>query len=126
MCLRQSMMPQECKETQPIKVFRPTRILTADNAIGLKQWAKAEISQGASVLLIDFSQVSFMDSSGLGALVSINQMVQLSGSQIRICSLHGQARMLFEMTNLHHCFHTYPDRASAEATLPEALHHEQN
>ncbi|NEQ95725.1 MAG: STAS domain-containing protein [Cyanothece sp. SIO2G6] len=111
------MIPQECKNTPQSKVFCPTRILTAGNAIELRDWAKAAINQGTTVLLIDFSQVSFMDSSGLGALISINQMVKLSGGQIRICSLHGQARMLFEMTNLHNCFHIYPDRQAADVAL---------
>ncbi|MGK7891016.1 MAG: STAS domain-containing protein [Leptolyngbyaceae cyanobacterium] len=111
------MMPQECQESLQPQVFHPTRILTAGNAIALRDWAKTAINQGTSILLIDFSHVSFMDSSGLGALMSINQMVQISGGQIRICSLQGQARMLFEMTSLHHCFCVYPDVESAQAAL---------
>lgn len=105
------------EDTVPVNVFRPTRILTADNAIGLRDWAKDAVSSGVSVLLIDCSQVSFMDSSGLGALVSINQMVQQSGGQLKICALQGQARMLFEMTNLHQYFHIYPDQQAAQQSL---------
>ena len=108
------MMPENCEHASPLKVFQPTRILTADNAIGLRDWAKDAIASGTSVLLVDCSQISFMDSSGLGSLVSLNKMVQQSGCQLRICSLQGQARMLFEMTNLHNFFHIYPDRSTAQ------------
>ncbi|MEM9215790.1 MAG: STAS domain-containing protein [Cyanobacteria bacterium P01_F01_bin.150] len=109
------MMLEKSEYAGFLQVFQPTRILTADNAIGLRDWAKDAIASGTSILLVDCSQVSFMDSSGLGSLVSLNQMVQQAGSQLRICSLQGQARMLFEMTNLHNFFHIYPDRNTAQA-----------
>ena len=107
-------MLEQAEQVSPVQVFQPTRILTADNAIGLRDWAKDAISSGTSILLVDCSQVSFMDSSGLGALVSLNQMVQQAGGQLRICSLQGQARMVFEMTNLHNFLHIYPDRGTAQ------------
>lgn len=112
-------MGEKEKPANPVQIFQPTRILTADNAIGLRDWARDAITSGTSVLLVDCSQVSFMDSSGLGALVSINKMVHQAGSQLRICSLQGQARMLFEMTNLHHFFNIYPDRPSAQDKVLE-------
>ena len=108
------MMLEKCECTSPLEVFQPTRILTADNAIGLRDWAKDAIASGTSILLVDCSQISFMDSSGLGSLVSLNKMVQQAGCQLRICSLQGQARMLFEMTNLHNFFQIYPDRSTAQ------------
>ena len=120
MFLRMDVMGEKEKPANPVQIFQPTRILTADNAIGLRDWARDAISSGTSVLLIDCSHVSFMDSSGLGALVSINKMVHQAGSQLRICSLQGQARMLFEMTNLHHFFNIYPDRPSAQSKILES------
>ena len=108
------MMQEKGEHVSLLQVFQPTRILTADNAIGLRDWAKDAIASGTSILLVDFSQVSFMDSSGLGSLVSLNKIVQQAGCQLRICSLQGQARMLFEMTNLYSFFHIYPDRNTAQ------------
>lgn len=122
MFLRLGMMREKCECDSSLQVFQPTRILTADNAIGLRDWAKDAIATGTSILVVDCSQISFMDSSGLGALVSLNKMVQQAGGQLRICALQGQARMLFEMTNLHNFFHIYPDRNTAQQLSDSQVH----
>ena len=105
------------KSKKSVQIFQPTRILTAHNAIDLRDWAKDIVLQRGSILIVDFSHVSFMDSSGLGALVSINQLVKQAGCELRICALHGQARMLLEMTNLDNWFYIYPEDVSVQDAL---------
>ena len=55
---------------------------------------------GADVVLIDFKDVTFMDSSGLGAVVLAIKTVQSAGSQIYVCALNNQVKMLFELAGL--------------------------
>jgi anti-sigma B factor antagonist len=88
-------------------IFQPNRILSAGNANDLVDWTKQTLETGVTVLLIDFCQVMFMDSSGLGTLVSALKMVQKEGGRLALCSLSGQALMLFEMAGMEKLFETY-------------------
>ncbi|MEB3358163.1 MAG: STAS domain-containing protein [Synechococcales bacterium] len=110
-------MVHNAQNSPKVKVFRLTRILTAVNAIALRDWAKDCIADNVDILLIDFQDVSLMDSSGLGALVAIHRLAKETASRLVLCSLRGQARMLLEMTHMGEFFETYPDKAAFEATL---------
>jgi anti-sigma B factor antagonist len=88
-------------------IFQPHRILSAGNATDLVDWTKQALETGTNVLLIDFCQVMFMDSSGLGTLVSALKLVQKAGGRLALCSLNGQALMLFEMAGMEKLFETY-------------------
>jgi anti-sigma B factor antagonist len=102
-----------------IHVFEPDRILSAMSATELLVWITQKLESGIQFLLIDLHKVSFMDSSGLGALVSAVQKVQQSGGTLAICSLNGQARMLFELSNLDQFFQIYANRTEFEQALME-------
>ena len=55
-------------------------------------------------LLIDFSRTGYIDSSGLGALVSISKRVREAGGELRLSGLNEDLRSLFELTKLDTLF----------------------
>ena len=69
-----------------------------------------EGAKQASMVLVDFSQVTFMDSSGLGALVLARKEVRNAGSQLYLCSLNHQLQMLFELTSMDQIFDIFSDQ----------------
>lgn len=62
------------------------------------------------VILIDFKNVTFMDSSGLGALVLALKTVRASGSQLFVCSINEQIRILFELTSMDRVFEIFENQ----------------
>lgn len=98
-------------------IFQPKRLLSAGNAGELVAWAKQALETGADVLLIDFCQVMFMDSSGLGTLISALKLVQKAEGRLVICSLGGQALMLFEMAGMEKLFETYSNLDEFKSAL---------
>lgn len=64
-------------------------------------------------IVLDVSQVGFIDSSGLGALVRLAAKARAKGGDIKLCGLHPQARKALEMTNLISVFETYDSIAEA-------------
>lgn len=98
-----------------VNVFQPTRILTSINAVDVQEWARECLDTQEKILLIDLRNVSFMDSSGLGALLSIQKMVKSSGGELALCNLQGQARMLFEMTTTNGLFSIYENQSEFES-----------
>ncbi|MDG3439576.1 STAS domain-containing protein [Nitrospirillum amazonense] len=72
-----------------------------------------ELSPGP--VLIDMTGVSFIDSSGLGALISIVKHLKLPGRP-GICGLQPSVKTMFSLTRMDRVFAIYPDVATALAT----------
>jgi anti-sigma B factor antagonist len=64
-------------------------------------------------LVIDMEGVDFIDSSGLGSLVSSLRTVNKLGGDIKISALQSQVRSVFELTRLHRIFGIYDDSTAA-------------
>jgi anti-sigma B factor antagonist len=62
----------------------------------------------------------FMDSSGLGTLVSALKLVQKAEGRLALCSLSGQALMLFEMAGMEKMFETYSNLDDFKNALSSA------
>jgi len=93
-----------------VKIIQPSGILDSTNATSFRQQIISLIEEGADIVLIDFKDVIFMDSSGLGALVLALKTVRSTGSKLLICSINEQVKMLFELTSMDRVFEIYPNR----------------
>jgi anti-sigma B factor antagonist len=78
--------------------------LIVANRQDLKQVIQDALDGGARKLLIDFGPTAYIDSSGLGALVSINKKVREQGGELRLAGLNEDLRSLFELTKLDTLF----------------------
>ena len=54
--------------------------------------------------MLDFTPTAYIDSSGLGALVSISKRVREAGGDLRLAGLNEDLRSLFELTKLDTLF----------------------
>jgi anti-sigma B factor antagonist len=93
--------------------------LDAVTAPDLKERLKRLAEEGQVFVVIDMSEVSFMDSSGLAALVSGLKALREAGGSLRLAGVNEQAREVFDITRLDQVFKLYPDRRTAVADLPE-------
>ncbi|MEM9162296.1 MAG: STAS domain-containing protein [Cyanobacteria bacterium P01_F01_bin.4] len=101
----------------PVQVIEPTGILDSINGETLRQQVNDLLEADAGVLLIDLKEITFVDSSGLGALVSVLKKVRASEREMHICSINDQVRMLFELTSLDQVFSILKDRAHFEQQI---------
>lgn len=67
-----------------------------------------EIEKGHTKFLIHFSQVDYIDSSGLGVIVAIHKRALQKGGKVAIEGLQGGVKELFELTRLNRVFEIYP------------------
>ena len=63
-----------------------------------------QLEAGERKFLIDFASTGYIDSSGLGALVSISKRIRESGGELRLSGLNEDLRSLFELTKLDTLF----------------------
>jgi len=87
--------------------------LDASSAKDIKEKVDSLSTESRVNLVIDMAGVDFIDSSGLGSLVSSLRTVNKQGGDIKISALQAQVRSVFELTRLHRIFGIYDDKTAA-------------
>lgn len=100
-----------------VKVVQPSGILDGTKAGQFRQEISNLVDSGVDIVLIDFQDVTFMDSSGLGALVLALKTIRAAGSKLYICSVNEQIKMLFELTSMDRVFEIFPNREEFENSV---------
>jgi anti-sigma B factor antagonist len=75
------------------------------------------IAQKTPKIVINFSKVGYVDSSGLATLVEILKNMKAYGGKMRLVSLSSKIKSLFEITKLEKLFDIMSDEAEAIATF---------
>jgi anti-sigma B factor antagonist len=78
--------------------------LIAGNRQQLRDAVLPEIDRGARHFVIDFADTGYIDSAGLGALVSLSKRIRESDGSLRLTNLNEDLRTLFELTKLDTLF----------------------
>ena len=78
--------------------------LIVGNRQELKQKMLEELEGGARKFVIDFAETGYIDSSGLGVLVSLSKKIREQGGELRLSGLNEDLRTLFELTKLDTLF----------------------
>jgi anti-sigma B factor antagonist len=73
----------------------------------------------ATQLVIDLTEVTLLDSSGLGALVSLLNRARGGAGQLGLVCPHRHLRRVFEITGLRRAFTFGDDLESVRAALAE-------
>jgi anti-sigma B factor antagonist len=73
-------------------------------------------SAGAGVM-VDLTDVGFMDSTGLGELVGAHRALERAGSRLHLAVGNERVARLLSITGLDEVLPTHPDRASGLAAL---------
>jgi len=89
--------------------------LVVTNRQEFKQMVLDAMEQGARTVIVDFTDASYIDSSGLGALVSLSRRLRDAGGDLRLVGLSDELRTLFELTRLDALFPLFATRADAMA-----------
>lgn len=79
--------------------------LIVGNRQELKTMIQEGLDRGERRFVVDCGQTGYIDSSGLGALVSLAKKVRELGGELRIAGLNDDLRSLFELTKLNTLFH---------------------
>lgn len=91
--------------------------LDAHNSGDLKNEMLSLFEDGKNQLVIDLKEVRFIDSSGLGALVSGYKNASARSGNLKLCALQPQVKSMFELTRLHRVFEIYPSADDALASF---------
>jgi len=78
--------------------------LDANNSEELKAELRRLFDSGTKDLVIDLKEIHFIDSSGLGVLVSGYKNASILHGSLKLSNLQSQVKSMFELTRLHRVF----------------------
>ena len=70
----------------------------------LKEQVLDQLERGDRKFILDFSKTDYIDSSGLGVLVTLSKKIREQGGQLGLVGLSEDLRTLFELTKLDTLF----------------------
>ncbi len=88
--------------------------LTIQTTFDFQSAARAETSP---ILIIDLSEVPFVDSAGLGALVGALVTAQKANREVAFVGANSRVKALMDMTKVSSLFRIYPTVQDAQASL---------
>jgi anti-sigma B factor antagonist len=98
-----------------------TGILALEGEIDLhrspqvKETFEPMVAQKIHRVLVDFSKVTYIDSSGLAVMIETLQRIQAYGGKFGMFGLRDSVRGIFEIARLDQIFSIFPDEAAAVA-----------
>jgi anti-sigma B factor antagonist len=110
-----SVMTLAHEKHQGADVVRMPPRLDAAAADRLRADLKSAVSEGSERLLLDMSAVKFIDSTGLGVIVTAMTTARNRGGSFALFALPAKVRTLVELTRLHLVFDIYADEVAALA-----------
>ncbi len=78
--------------------------LGAANANSFRDWVREALSDGEKNLDIDLSQMTFLDSCGLGALVALHKLVRNRSGTLRLLHPQPPVQQILELTRMDQLF----------------------
>ena len=89
------------------------KITLGENTGMLRDEVRSLLSMGAKNLVFDMAHVGYIDSSGLGELVSAYTTTANQGGSLKLLNLQSKARDLMQLTKLYTVFAVFEDEKTA-------------
>lgn len=96
-----------------VTVIQPKGRLNMVGASMLRKQLQGIVDGGCSRIVVDLSTTEFIDSSGLGALISGLKIARQAGGDLRIAATPRQVCTVLELTNLNRVLPTYESADTA-------------
>lgn len=106
------MAPGLVKSGDITIVVIPGKTLDSGNSRVFKEQI-APVVEANSKLIFDLSELTFVDSSGLGAILSSLRQANAKGGDLKLCGLSKPVRALFELVRMHRIFEILNTRDEA-------------
>ncbi len=108
----------EVNDTKIVVINLPEKV-SGEIADQLKIYIRKLVEKGHYKLVMNLAETTFMDSSGLGALVSKIAVTRANGGDVRIAHSQEYISNLLELTHLDQVMKTFPTVIDAVRSFKE-------
>jgi anti-sigma B factor antagonist len=113
----ENAMKLDRREHESIVIYDLDGDFDSRSAGEAKEQIRTAILNGDKSVIINLEGVSYIDSAGLGTLVSALKTAKENGGNVWLTGLTAQVKMVVELTRLHHVFDIYENLDQALAEL---------
>ena len=92
------------------------RITLGEGSVQLRDSIRDLLAKGSKLILLNLADVNYIDSSGIGELVSAYTTVRNQGGELKLLNLTKKVHDLLQITKLYTVFDVKEDEASAIAS----------
>lgn len=89
------------------------RITLGEGSSNLREGIRDMVQKGSRKILLNLAEVSYIDSSGIGELVSGFTSVANAGGHLKLINLTKRVKDLLQITKLYTIFEVYEDETTA-------------
>ncbi len=93
------------------------RITLGEGSVQLRDSIRDLLAKGSKLILLNLADVNYIDSSGIGELVSAYTTVRNQGGELKLLNLTKKVHDLLQITKLYTVFDVKDDEASAIASF---------
>jgi anti-sigma B factor antagonist len=93
------------------------RIVLGEESNALREKVKSLLSSGQKKIVLNMDNVTYIDSSGLGALVAAHTSAHSQGASLKLCHLGSKFQEILQVTKLVTVFDVYPTESAAIASF---------
>jgi len=93
------------------------RITLGEGSSAFRDTIKDLVNKGQKKILVNLGEVTYIDSSGIGELVSGYTTVSNAGGQLKLLNLTKRVHDLLQITKLYTVFEVFDDEAKALASF---------
>jgi anti-anti-sigma factor len=105
----------ELDQEGPASILRIEGDITSSSEPDLSAAYGLAIANGARVVILDFSKLEYMNSGGIGLLVTLLVRAQRGGGRLVATGLSDHYRQIFELTRLDEAIEIHDNEAAAVA-----------
>jgi anti-sigma B factor antagonist len=116
---REAVLIRNVRQNNGVTIVELEGRFDAASASGVRDQLHRLIEQGRSKLVLNLADMEFIDSAGLGALVSCLRRAAADGGDLRLAEVPAFCRSIFELTRLTRVFDVGQSEEEAVAAIEE-------
>ena len=93
------------------------RIVLGDENNAFREKVKSLLCEGKKKIVLNMDNMTFIDSAGLGTLVTSQHTAKKDGAPLRLCHIGSKLRELLQITKLLTAFEVFDTEATAVASF---------
>jgi len=97
------------------------RIVLGEESNSLRERLKSLVAEGKKKIVLNMSNITYIDSAGLGTLVAAHVSAKTQGASVRLCHLGQKFHEVLQMTKLLTVFDVYDTEAAAVSSFQSSL-----
>lgn len=97
------------------------RVVLGEESSTLRETVKGLLAAGRKKIVLNMSNVTQIDSSGLGTLVGAHSSARSAGASLRLCNLGSRFNELLQVTRLYTVFDISETETDAVRALAKAV-----